>query len=161
MTNRTIGFVSASIFQVFVLIGMLVSANLPLYFGTEIKIATKPIDPRSLFRGNFVRLDYNLSPIKTNKAFKKGQKIFITLKKQKDLFVTNKVSKTPPPQELYIQCRVTSTTVAEVYFKCANIGAFFTHKERALKLEKELRKSAVAVIMVGSKGKMALKNIVP
>ncbi|SFV87981.1 Bll0405 protein [hydrothermal vent metagenome] len=139
---------------------MLVSANLPLYFGTEIKVATKPIDPRSLFRGNYVRLDYDLSPIKTNKKFQKGDKIFITLKKQNTLFVSDKVSKSSP-QGLHIQCRVSRVSTPEVYFKCANISAFFTTKAKALKLEKELSKSAIAVIMVDDSGKMALKNIIP
>ncbi len=160
MINKTTGLMIASVFQVCILVAMLVSANLPLYFGAEIKIATKPVDPRSLFRGNFVLLDYNLSPIKTNLDFQKGEKIFITLKQKNGLSITNKAYKNTP-NEQYIQCRVTKTIKDKVSFKCANIQAFFAPREKALKLEKELRESAVAVIMLDNKGKMALKDVVP
>lgn len=159
----------AAIFQVTILIGMLVKANLPLYFGTEIKVATKPIDPRSLFRGNFVRLNYDFTKIKTDKEFIKGEEIFLKLKKNKDnLFAYHSAWK-KPPKGLYIQGRVEFVKFQQgildqgarnTYIKFANIDAFFAPKEKALKLEKDLRKSAVAIIMVGKNGKMMLKDII-
>ena len=52
---------AAILFQFFVLTGMVAVAAMPLLSGTEIKIKTIPVDPRSLFRGNYARLRYEIS----------------------------------------------------------------------------------------------------
>jgi uncharacterized membrane-anchored protein len=148
----------ASGLQILVILAMLISTNLPLYFGEEIKLQTQPIDPRSLFRGNFVRLNYNLSPIKTNIDFKKGDKIYISLK-QKDGFSVADKAFVNIPDKKYIQCRATYRDDKNYMgFKCANIDAFFTNKENALKIEKDLADGGVATIMLFN-GKMTIKNI--
>ncbi|MBT3870270.1 MAG: GDYXXLXY domain-containing protein [Gammaproteobacteria bacterium] len=46
-----------------VLVGMYVTAALPLWTGAEIRLATAPVDPRSLFRGNYALLSYDISEI--------------------------------------------------------------------------------------------------
>ena len=66
MMNRTaIVILSAVLFQFVVLSGMYVSAALPLWTGTEVKIKTIPVDPRSLFRGNYATLRYPFSTIES------------------------------------------------------------------------------------------------
>ena len=56
-----IGLIAAVALQLLVLIGMQVSAALPLWTGTEVRVRTVPVDPRSLFRGNYARLGYEFS----------------------------------------------------------------------------------------------------
>ena len=58
-----LGLGAAIAFQMFVLVGMVVNAALPLWTGTEIRVRTLPVDPRSLFRGNYVRLAYALGTL--------------------------------------------------------------------------------------------------
>lgn len=52
--------------------------------GTEIELRTNPVDPRSLFRGDYVILTYPISLIENldfpgDHDFKKGDKIYVTL----------------------------------------------------------------------------------
>ncbi len=56
--KRLVGLVTAIIFQGLILIGMYVSAAMPQWTGTEIRVSTIPVDPRSMFRGHYARLNY-------------------------------------------------------------------------------------------------------
>ena len=58
-----IGITLAIGFQLLVLVGMYVNAALPLWTGKEVKVKTVPVDPRSLFRGNYARLNYSFSEL--------------------------------------------------------------------------------------------------
>ena len=52
--------------------------------GKEVRLQVVPVDPRDLFRGDFVILDYRIGTVDaatgTNNAFKRGQKVFVTLR---------------------------------------------------------------------------------
>ncbi len=64
MNSRVVvGLGVTILFQMIVLIGMLGNSALPLITGEEVKLKTVPYDPRSLFRGNYARLNYEISRI--------------------------------------------------------------------------------------------------
>ena len=52
--------------------------------GQEVRLEIVPVDPRDLFRGDYVVLDYRISsidlPQDTTSAFTRGQKVFVTLR---------------------------------------------------------------------------------
>ena len=52
--------------------------------GQEVRLEIVPVDPRDLFRGDYVILDYKISSVDLPKdatgEFKRGQKIFVTLR---------------------------------------------------------------------------------
>ncbi len=78
----------AVILQLIVLAYMAAEREFILHRGSIIHLRTAPIDPRDLFRGDYVRLNYELSRIPTDtiknaegvEELKKGQKIYVTLK---------------------------------------------------------------------------------
>jgi uncharacterized membrane-anchored protein len=51
--------------------------------GREVRLEVVPVDPRDLFRGDYVVLDYRISTVSLPKdappAFTRGQKVFVTL----------------------------------------------------------------------------------
>ena len=167
-----LGFILAIALQVFILIWMLVSANLPLWFGQEIKVHTRPVDPRSLFRGNYAHLDYPLERVTLSKhqplykqALRRGEIIYLSLIKDgKGVYIANTLSLAPPENEVYLQGRVLRSyhagNTSNIRLKFANINAFFAPKEKALALETQLRKGAIAVLMVSDSGKAILKKVV-
>lgn len=169
--NRTqvfIGLILIICFQFLVLVFEYVGATYPLWTGQEIKLKTVPIDPRSLFRGNYARLNYGISQINsgdvnTLKLPRNGEVVYIKLKKGEDgTSYYDGVSLEQPADGLFIRGRVknpylsTSTTTYPVNY---GIEAFFAPKEKALALEKDLRSGAVATVMVASNGKATLKDI--
>ena len=165
MTKTTkIALVLAILAQFFILTGMYIKAQIPLWTGEEIRVATIPVDPRSLFRGNYAYLNYSLSSISVDSEVEQANlrpddKIYVSLKQNIDsLYVFDKATITPPSSGLYLRGRVKGAyghSIDILY----GIEAFFAPKKKALQLETDLRDGAVAVLMVTRFGQVALKAI--
>ncbi len=159
-----IGLGIAIILQVFLLVGMLAKAALPLWTGTEVRVRTIPVDPRSLFRGNYARLNYGFGtlpadvPIDPDKLAT-GVVVYVNLQIADDgLYGYAGATLERPENGIYLRGRIASNySPHQVLY---GIEAYFAPKQKALQLEYELRSSAVAVLMVSSSGQAALKDIV-
>lgn len=164
MKNKIIiGIVAAILFQFIVLAGMVTSSSMPLWTGTQIKVKTVPVDPRSLFRGNYARLGYEFSSLKQddhNELYdlRVGEIVYLILKKDKnDLYVMDRISLTKPESGIFLRGRIQSR-YSSIDIKYG-IEAFFAPTKKALELEKRLRNGGIAVLMVSSGGKARLKSI--
>lgn len=152
------------VLQVFILTGMVAIAARPLWTGQEIRVATRPVDPRSLFRGNYARLDYGFSALPDN-AFaddvrlRHGEPVYVLLARGENGFYEYAGSSLQKPDEgVFLRGRLQNTHgTKRVKF---GIEAWFAPKQEALRLERELRDGAVAVLMIDRTGKAALKEIV-
>ena len=85
----SIGLIVAVIFQFLILTGMYVKAAIPLWTGQEIRVKTIPVDPRSLFRGNYARLRYDFDRVDekhfdTKEILRTGDIVYVSLDKQAD-----------------------------------------------------------------------------
>jgi uncharacterized membrane-anchored protein len=78
--------------------------------GEIIYLRTAPIDPRDLFRGDYVRLNYEISNIPAHHlprgdttGVAKGEKVYINLKENSNgLYELDQVSITEPPTGIYL-----------------------------------------------------------
>lgn len=86
--------------------------------GTEVRLRTAPVDPRDLFRGDYVVLSYvigtvNPGPGEARKSFQRGEPVFVTLGRDGEGFARPiGVSKTRPVvsgTDVVIAGRVLST----------------------------------------------------
>lgn len=83
--NRIIiGFVVAVLFQSTILVQMVWSQITLLSSPIEVVLQTTPIDPRDIFRGDYVILDYKISifsdsTIPIDKTLKPGEDVFVVL----------------------------------------------------------------------------------
>jgi uncharacterized membrane-anchored protein len=73
------------VLQTAALIGMVGMKYRTLVTGTPILLETEPIDPRSLFRGDYVRLNYAISSldyaeVEGDKDFERHDRVFVTLR---------------------------------------------------------------------------------
>jgi uncharacterized membrane-anchored protein len=170
MNKKLVAALCAAIaFQLLVLTGMYVSAALPLWTGTEIKIKTIPVDPRSMFRGNYARLRYEISQLDTelfpdSSELRNGEVVFVTLKQgDKELYEYAAVTLDKPDSGIFLRGRIENRHYEEKvkYFRIKyGIEAFFAAKEKALQLESDLRAGGIAVLMVSRGGKARLKDVV-
>ena len=165
----TAALIAAILFQFLVLTGMYVSAALPLWTGTEVKIKTIPVDPRSMFRGNYARLRYDISRLKTeyfpaSDDLRNGEVVYVVLKPGEDgLYQFAEAMLKKPDSGIFLRGRIENRRYEEKvsYFRIKyGIEAFFAPKEKALQLERELRDGGIAVLMISSGGKARLKDVV-
>lgn len=155
--------------QFFILTGMYIKAAIPLWTGEEIRIKTVPVDPRSLFRGNYARLEYKISRIQQThfegqSHLRKGEVVYIGLEKGADgLYQFSHASLEKPEHGIFLRGRVSgyrySKNISWVKIKYG-IEAFFAPKKKALALEKQLRSSGIAVLMISDDGRARLKEVI-
>lgn len=81
-----------------VMIGM---KQYTLATGTPIVLKTAPIDPRSLFSGDYVRLNYDISRLQPaqlggDRDFARGDSVYVALTRQGDYWVPVALHRNPP-----------------------------------------------------------------
>ena len=75
--------------QTLALFGMVGMKQYTLATGSPVVLKTEPIDPRSLFSGDYVRLNYAISRLELEKlegekTFERGDAVYVVLKEGKD-----------------------------------------------------------------------------
>jgi len=166
--NLTIGLLAVVVFQLLVLAAEYGNAVYPLWTGQEVRLKTVPIDPRSLFRGNYARLRYEISEIpgadiNKERTPRNGEVIYVGLKAGEDGVCSYSGASLERPEDgMYIRGRIQTWRPhrSETYQVEYGIEAFFAPKEKALKLEKNLRSQGIAKVMLARNGKAALKDVV-
>lgn len=169
-TKIRTSLIIAAVFQFLILIGMYVKAAIPFWAGQEIKVKTIPVDPRSLFRGNYARLRYDFNTVdskyfSSDEKLRTGEVVYISLIQDKGgLYEFSNVSLEEPTGGLFLRGRVNNARYdkREIKSYTVNYGidAFFAPKEDALALEKDLRDGGIAVLMVGNDGRARIKDVV-
>lgn len=132
----------------------------PLWFGTPVILKTAPVDPRSLFRGNYVRLNYDISTFNKNftkENFKRSEVAYVTLKEKDGVFIATGLHREKPKSAVSIRGRVAQ--VGSSYRMKYGIEAYFMPKEKALKAERSLRQGADAEVYLLDNGKAAIARL--
>ena len=171
--NRTkilFGLGVALVLQLAILAGMLVKAQLPLWYGQEIRLATIPVDPRSMFRGNYALLRYPIAEITTERfsrdnPLRQGEVLYLSLVPTDDgRHRAGDIALTPPGEGPFIRGRLRHADYREneaSLWLHYGIEAYFAPKDKALALEKQLAGGGDALVMLDGSGRAALKAVVP
>lgn len=138
--------------------------------GKEIVLKTRPVDPRSLFRGHYARLHYDIATLSladfstTAEKWKRHEKIFVVLKKDKDGFwVADTIAKERPVAvagKITIAGRLKNTYGKKLRIRYG-IEKYFAAKKDALELERiDRTKTPVGVILrISTKGQAAISGL--
>ena len=83
--NLTFRIAIVVVVQTAALLGMIGMKQWTLNTGTPIVLETQPVDPRSLFQGDYARLNYKINTILLDeigggREFKKHDRIYVFLK---------------------------------------------------------------------------------
>jgi uncharacterized membrane-anchored protein len=117
-----------------------------IFYGDEIQLKTKPFDPRDIFRGDHVQLDYEISEIAMSSApeiFKDGDnysklrntKLYVVLKKDGDYYIVDYATLEKPVDKLYLNAQYSYTSY--------DYGNSITEKE--MQEKKQVGKSIVVL----------------
>jgi uncharacterized membrane-anchored protein len=149
--------------QMVVLATEYLSSVWPLWFGSPVILKTAPVDPRSLFRGNYVRLNYDISLINknlTSEQFKINEVGYVTLKKEEGVSIATGLYHEKPKSGVFIRGRVSrDETIRRGYSMKYGIEAYFMPKKKAHRVEHSLRQGANAEIYLLPNGKSAIAKL--
>ena len=146
--------------------------------GTPVLLETQPIDPRSLFRGDYVRLNYTISNLKPSELtgddeFKKHDVVYVTLKKQKKYWVPQSVThEAPQNNTLFLKGKIeyvrkqtwnqetgASEDISNIQIK-NGIENYFVPEGEGLELERRDNDQIVDIrVAVDKFGKAGIKAI--
>ena len=113
MRSKYIIFV---LLQVALLVGIIAYRQYWVTTGEKILLRTAPVDPRDVFRGDYVSLRYDISALDLDtvgvkEGFKSREKVYVLLEKNPEgVFNAKSVSRTLPAGENFIQGRVQHET---------------------------------------------------
>ena len=103
-------FILIGSFWLIIILVFIASKEFTLRTGKEILLKTVPVDPRDLFRGDYVILRYEISRLDSNHIaadytdFKIGEKIYVALKKEDGYGVASKLFRNSPKgEELFLK----------------------------------------------------------
>ncbi len=162
-----VGLLLTILFQGLVLSAEYLGAVHPLWTGQEIRLKTVPVDPRSLFRGNYARLRYEISSVPVSAIenpdrIRNDEPIFVRLKRGEDgIHDFDGAFLSAPESGLFIRGRVIrprSSSGRQLQVRYG-IEAWFAPKEKALQLERDLGRGALAVVMISASGRATLAAI--
>lgn len=171
------------IFWLLIFSGFILYKEYTLRTGKEVILKTVPIDPRDLFRGDYVTLNYEINNLDMkvvpaeDSYFDRNDKIYLALELKDGYGVPKKIYRTPPENELYIK-----GTVKDVSFQQEEdengmiaigpdlnslrvdygIESYFVPEGKGIEIERErwIGKKGVDVqVIVDKYGNAVIKNV--
>ncbi|KXZ38949.1 Uncharacterized membrane-anchored protein [Alkalithermobacter thermoalcaliphilus JW-YL-7 = DSM 7308] len=111
-------YILSSIFPVTILICMTILPLITYFKGYEILIQTEPYDPKDVFRGDYVVLNYKINQVEIEKLpeefinatednwYKfRGKKLYAVVKKDGQFYDVDYVTFEKPKGKLFLNCR--------------------------------------------------------
>lgn len=156
--------------QLLVLAGELVGAAYPHWLGQPLRLLVEPVDPRSLFRGNYARLRYDIGelalPVSDDlRDLRDNERVYVQLKVGADgVAEALGLRSERPDSGLFIRGRLLHKPVVDdrvLRFSVRyGVEAYFLPRQQALALEQDLRSGkAIATLMLAADGKAALETV--
>jgi len=141
-----------------------------LNFGTEIMLRTVPVDPRDLFRGDYVILNYEISEISENQKIineyggyvdeenlYNRQTVYVTLIKDGDYYIGGDIYTERPPKGLFIKGLIDKYPRPAIIYGIEN---FFVPEDEGKEIEHARNINRVsAKIAVNAYGHASIKEL--
>ena len=158
MNKRTILIILVAVLQLVVVVSMAMHREWIVQHGETLHVRTMPVDPRDIFRGDYVRLDYEISHLPKSlwaEDIKKHPRINADYGNERDLRVYTvleaapgsnlakavQVSSERPETGTFIRGRIERCR-GDVMHVNYSIGALFVEQGKALKSENKMRQDA-------------------
>lgn len=168
-----VGLWLALILQVGLLGWMIADRALLLRNGTELRLAVVPVDPRDLFRGDYVVLNYAISRVVSDKvagddAFAYGDPVYVTIEKRDEGWQAVALGHARPAEGTVLKGRIAAVRAGcgaddtcKTYDIDYGIEKFFVPEGVGRDLEKarNAQRMDVDVALAGD-GRVALKRLI-
>jgi uncharacterized membrane-anchored protein len=149
--------------QLMLLVGLIGSKQVTLLTGQRVLLKTVPVDPRDLFRGDYVVLSYDISRIGREKwrdpSYQQGDTVYVTLRPEGKFWETEQVSRTAPGgKTLFV--RGTVTYVADDSLRLEyGIESYFVPEGTGHELERAAGHGLAVEASVDRAGRAAIRRV--
>ncbi len=148
--------------QLVILVAIAAARQWTLSTGAVVLLETAPVDPRDLFRGDYVVLNYRISSLQpyslgSTATFSPGQRVYVGLRQQGEVWVANSIA-TSPPDGMFIRGTVRwhfSTGVQIDY----GIGSYFVPEGTGRRIETARRQQLAVEVALGRDGTAQIRRL--
>lgn len=163
--NKKKLFIGIGIFWIVIFGGFIAVKEYTLITGEEVLLRTRPVDPRDLFRGDYVILSYEISRIDTEglsfqgNDFEEGDNIYVLLEIDNDKIGSLAgVRKSKPSEGTFIKGTVKSKSNTRLIIEYG-IESYFVPEGKGKEIERNLRNMYVKVA-IDDFGTAVIKSLV-
>jgi uncharacterized membrane-anchored protein len=164
---------AAVVLQIGVLAMVYFGSVWPLWTGEEVRLEIAPVDPRSMFRGHYARLNYTVATVDSklfegpDENLRKGEVVYVFIEEgEGEVWRATRVQLEEPLSGLFLRGRLTQAWPHNEQPLRVRYGieAWFAPKAKALEIEKAVRsrpgdENAYAVIAISGSGRAALARL--
>jgi uncharacterized membrane-anchored protein len=149
--------------QLLLLGGLIAGKQITLATGEPVLLKTDPVDPRDLFRGDYVALSYEISRLEPWKrsggSFKKGDLVYVTLRRQGRFWVAETADKAPPEDgRLFIRGRAVQIASDGMRVEYG-IESYFVPEGQGRELEREAGRGLTVEAAVDRHGRAVIRHV--
>jgi uncharacterized membrane-anchored protein len=155
--DRTV-LLAATGFQLVVLVSMIAASMMPILTGDTVLLRVRPVDPRDLFRGDYVILSYELSSAPWDLRASPGQTVYVSLEPEGDgrHWQARRFSLEQPATDVFLRGTVARGNRVEY-----GIESHFVQEGEGLKYERAVgTRKLSARVAVAPNGKAVLQGLV-
>lgn len=151
-------FIIIGVLWLVIILGFIGVKELNLSSGTEVLLKTQPVDPRDLFRGDYVILTYEISRLDVPPSVAEGDTVYVPLDLVEGYGVSRAVQ-TTKPEGLFIKGEVES-----VYSSTARISygieSYFVPEGEGLELERARGDDLEVRVAIDNSGNAIIKDVI-
>jgi uncharacterized membrane-anchored protein len=157
-------FIGIGIFWLVVIVGFIGIKEYTLQTGEEVLLKTVPIDPRDLFRGDYVILSYEISTLDLNSLqtdtseFKENEQVYIALNKIDGYGEASGIFKNKPTEGLFIKGKVQRSSTSRLFIEYG-IESYFVPEGQGLKIERARAGSVDVKVAIDKNGNVGIKTL--
>lgn len=158
-------FIGIGIFWLILILGFVAIKEFTLQTGEEILLKTRPVDPRDLFRGDYVILSYDISRLDLSSLesdaseFKENDKIYVALAIVDGYGTAKGVFRQKPTEGLFLKGTVQedSTDILPVEY---GIESYFVPEGEGREIERARRGDLDVKVAIDKNGNVGIKNLI-
>jgi uncharacterized membrane-anchored protein len=162
--NRSRPFVLVGLLWGAIVIGFITVKEFTLQTGEVVTLKTAPVDPRDLFRGDYVILSYDISSLDLGAlpadraAFSAGDVVYVSLETRDGYGVATQVSGRAPGEGLFLKGRVGAVQGRALRVEYG-IESYFVPEGKGRPLERASGEALTVQASIDRFGNAAIKSL--
>ena len=157
-------FLGIGVFWLIIIIGFVALKEFTLRTGEEVMLKTRPVDPRDLFRGDYVILNYEMSTLDRNSLptdaanFTENDKVYVTLNKQENYGIPSGIYKNQPKEGLFIKGTVKNVRDSQVTIEYG-IESYFVPEGKGWEIQRQSGRTLEVKVAIDKFGNAGIKTL--
>ena len=159
-------FILIVVFWIILIVGLIGMKEFTLRTGKQVRLKTVPVDPRDLFRGDYIILSYKISRFNLNQIQADSDdittldKVYVALKEEDGFAVPTKIYKSfPKDEELFIKGKVSSSGSDKRITVDYGIESYFVPEGKGKEIEKDRGRGLNVKLSIDKYGNAAIRAL--